>query len=85
MTVTNRRLLINAQTKPAKLVYRNPGQNVAESFHSKTFLYLTVNNPTRARCRQCRRLDVYLNIISKDAAYSGKYKIEYNMLKLFFA
>jgi len=30
MTVTNRRLRINVQTKAAKLVYRNSEQSVAE-------------------------------------------------------
>jgi len=30
MTVTNRRLPINVQTKASKLVNRNSGQNVAE-------------------------------------------------------
>jgi len=42
MTVTNRRLPINAQTKAAKVVYGNSGQNVAELFHSKILLHLTL-------------------------------------------
>jgi len=50
--------------KAAKFVYRNSRQNVAEQFHSKT---------TSSNCLQPddRRLDVYFNIISKDAAASG--------------
>jgi len=60
MTATNRRLSINVQTKAAKVVYRNSGQNVAESFHSKTLLHLTFYSPTRARCR---RLDLHISVL----------------------